>query len=98
MSFNATIQPTHGPVPGLLKAVGVGVRRVHDVVQLHHDVGADGGLDLDGMLLGQHALGVVLGRLELDSVLGDFGQLEEADHLEAAGIRQQSSVPTHELV
>ena len=50
------------------------------------------------MLRGEHALCVVVGRLELDALLGDLGQVEQAHHLEAAAVGQEGAVPAHELV
>ena len=42
------VEPAHRPVPGLLEAVGVAVRRLHHVVQLHHYVGPDRSLQREG--------------------------------------------------
>ena len=38
-------------------------------------------LNFDGLLRGEHALGVVVGRPELDALFGDLGKLQQADHL-----------------
>ena len=38
-------------------------------------------LNFDGPLGGEHALGVVVGRPELDALFGDLGKLQQADHL-----------------
>ena len=55
-------------------------------------------LNLDGVLRGEHALAVVVGRPELDALLRDLGQVEQADHLEAAAVGEEGAVPSHELV
>lgn len=47
MGFNATIEPSDSPESCLLKSIRIGVGRVNNVVQLHHDVGADRCLELD---------------------------------------------------
>jgi hypothetical protein len=47
VGFNATIEPSDSPESCLLKSIRIGVGRVNNVVQLHHDVGADRCLELD---------------------------------------------------
>lgn len=44
MSRNTPIQPSNRSLACLLEPLGVSVSGVHDVVELHHDVGTDGSL------------------------------------------------------
>jgi hypothetical protein len=45
--FNAPVQPSYGSLSSFLETVRIVVGRVHHVVQLHHDVGANRGLPND---------------------------------------------------
>uniref|UniRef100_A0A182N6C0 Uncharacterized protein n=1 Tax=Anopheles dirus TaxID=7168 RepID=A0A182N6C0_9DIPT len=72
--------------------------RFHHIVQLHHYVRPDRVLDLHAAFRCQHTLATVVRTLEPYALLGDFGQLQQRHHLEATGIGQQRSRPTHELV
>jgi len=74
----------------------VGLRRA--VVEGHRDVGAERGLDL------RHALGseaharAVDHRAERHTVGVDRARVGQAEHLVAAGIGQDRTVPIHEAV
>jgi hypothetical protein len=96
---------------GVLAALGPGKREIDralDVlarggqrdalVELHLDVGAEQTLDLDGALRGEQVRGAVDVRLEGDAIFGDFAQLRQAHDLEAAGVREDGTVPAHEAV
>lgn len=95
--FQAAVQPPDGAVHGLLDARSRR-RRLDHIVQLHHDVSADGVLDGNGMLGSQLALAAVERRLKVDARLGDLGQLEQRDHLEAARVGEQTARPAHKFV
>jgi hypothetical protein len=46
----------------------------------------------------RNSLSPLIGRGELDAFLGDLAQRAQAEHLEAAGIGEDRSVPAHEAV
>ena len=51
---------------------GASGQTVHHVIQLHHDVSPDAGLNLDGPLWGQQHLFTAVGRLEFDAFFRDL--------------------------
>jgi hypothetical protein len=90
-----------GPAQGQLeRALGVDPRgRVRQaLVERMDDVGAERLLDLDRDLGRKKMRRAVDGRTELDAGLGDFSELREAEHLEAAGVGEDRPVPAHEAM
>jgi hypothetical protein len=68
------------------------------LVEHHRDVGAEVRLDAHHFLGPEEQLGAVEVGLERDAVVADLPQLREAEDLEAAAVRQDRAVPSHELV
>ena len=83
MGSDAAVEPADGAAHGCFHAAGVGRGGGDDVVELHDDVAADGVLEGDGVLGGEEHGGCVVGGEEADAFLGDLGEFEEGDHLEA---------------
>ena len=52
VGFDASVQPSNGPMPGFFESRGISVSGIYDVIQLHHDIGSNGGLDFDGVFGG----------------------------------------------
>jgi len=67
-------------------------------VEAHHDVGAQGKLDVHGRLRGEEMPGAVDVGLKQDALFGDLPQRPEAEDLIAAAVRQYRPGPVHELV
>lgn len=83
MRGDAPIEPADGALHGFAHAGGIGGGGDEDVVELHHDVGADGVLKGHGVFWGQEHGRAVVGGEEADAFFGDGGELEEGHHLEA---------------
>uniref|UniRef100_A0AAG5CUV8 Uncharacterized protein n=1 Tax=Anopheles atroparvus TaxID=41427 RepID=A0AAG5CUV8_ANOAO len=94
---DTSIQPADRAVHRFLYAWSGG-GRLHYVIQLHHNVRADGVLDFHAALRRQHALATIVRALELYALLGNFGQLQKGHHLETTGIGQQRPGPAHEAM
>eukprot|EP00968_Pinguiococcus_pyrenoidosus_P014140 scaffold1282_cov251-Pinguiococcus_pyrenoidosus.AAC.53 len=97
--LNAAIQPAHRAVAGLFEARLVVADGAHHVVQLHDDVRPDVVLVADGVLRPQlHLRAGVVGAPERHALLVHAHEVAEADHLEAAAVREQVPLPMHEAV
>ena len=81
--------------PGRLGGVH---RRRRQLVEHHHDVGADVALRVHDRLGREKQRVAVEVALEADAVLGDLADVGEREHLEAAGVGQNGAVPAHEPV
>ena len=81
---------------GFLDPGVVGRGGGNHVVELHHDVRADGVLEGDGMLGSEEHGRLVVWAEEADAFFGHFGELEEGDHLEA-GLRRERTWSWREL-
>ena len=68
------------------------------VVEAHHDVRAEGLLDLDGPLGAQEMPRAVDVGLEVDPLLRDPPQGAQAEDLEPAAVGEDGPVPVHEPV
>ena len=84
---NAAVKPAHRAVHGVAHSLFVGRGSRNHVVELHDDVGADGVLEVDGVLGCEEHGGSVMRREEFDTALGHRGEMEKGDHLESRGIR-----------
>ena len=93
----AALGPGERAVDGALDLLARGGQR-DALVELHLDVGAEQALDLDGALGREQMRGPVDVRLEGDALVGDLPELGEAHDLEAAGVREDGTVPAHEVV
>src|SRR5258705_8225862 len=67
-------------------------------IALHNDVGAEVALDLHHDLGGEEPARAIDVRLELDAVFVDRPELRQREYLESAGVREDRSIPVHELV
>ena len=67
-------------------------------VERHHDICADGALDVDRLLGREEMLGAVDVGSEGDALFGDFPFIGQGVHLIAAGIGEDGAVPVDELV
>lgn len=94
----AAVEPADAALHGLAHAGRVGRGGDQDVVELHHDVGPDAVLQRHGVLRGQQHGAAVVRTEEAHALLGDGGQLEERDHLEAAAVSQEVMPPSLQLV
>ncbi len=93
----AALRPTRGEGRGLRRLV-IACRVRNTGVQHHHDVRAKSFLHLNRFFRAEKELAAVQVRAELRALLGDFGQLLQAEYLEPAGIGENRPVPVHELV
>jgi hypothetical protein len=85
MGFDTAIKPAHRALHSFLHTRVVGRGGDNDIVELHHDVGANRVLQRHGVLRGKQHGRAVVGAEEPDTLFGDFGELQERDHLEAGG-------------
>lgn len=76
--------------------VGCGISRA--VVEGHHDVGAERALHIHRYFRREAHFGAVDRRTEAHSLLVDLAQFREAEHLEAARVREDRPLPVHEAV
>ena len=93
----AAFQPAQRP---LTAGFGVVVwRRVlHALVKRHGDVAAQIGLDTHALLRPHEDAVTVQMAGKGDALLADLPQTRQRKHLKAAGIREDRTVPAHELV
>ena len=90
-------RPGHGEAKALF---GAGARGgiLGALVKSHADVGAEGDLNIDGMLGSKRVRTAVEVGAEADAVIGDFAERVERKDLEAAGVGEQGARPAHEAV
>ena len=89
--------PADGPVgggSGGFVAGGIFEALVED----HHDVAAEGELDIDGGFGGEHVRVAVEVGSEENAFFGDLAEGVEAEDLESAGIGENSAGPGHKFV
>ena len=90
-------RPAHGSFHR--RARGFVSRRIFQaLVEHHHDVAAEGELDIDGRLGREHVAVAVEMRLEHHALFRDLAQPAQAEDLEASGIGEDGPRPIHELV
>ena len=97
MLLLAPPEPADRALAGLFD-VAVGCRVLHALIEGHGDVAAQVGLDLHGLLRPHKDPPPVDVGGEGDALLGDLPQSRQGEHLEAAGIRQNGTVPVHHFV
>jgi hypothetical protein len=68
------------------------------MIELHDHIGAEVALDLHDQLGREAAARAVDVAAELDAVLIDASQSFEGEHLEAAGIGEDGTIPRHEAM
>ncbi len=68
------------------------------LIEGHDDVGAEADLRGHGALWAEEVRGAIEMRAKGDAFLGDFAQIVQAEHLEAAGIGEDRARPCHETV
>ncbi len=93
----AFLSPANGSLHGFARGLvggGIGEAFVED----HHDVAAEGELDVDGAFGSEHVRVAIEMRAEEDAFFGDFAEGIEAEDLETAGIGKNGAGPGHELV
>lgn len=74
--FDTPVEPADGAVHGVLHALLVGGGGGDHIIELHDDVGADGVLEVDGVLGGeQHRSSIVRGK-EFDAAFGNGCKVE----------------------
>src|SRR5262245_34177156 len=83
--------PSDRPMHGLFDSWPTDQRR-DDIIQLHDDVRSNRVLQGNGMLGSEHHAGTIVRVLEFNTLLGDFGEFEERDHLEAAAVLESPQV------
>jgi hypothetical protein len=83
VGVDAAVEPADGALHGLLHAGVVGRGGGNHVVELHHDVGADGVLQGDGVLGREQHGRAVVGAQEAHALLRHLCKLEQRHHLEA---------------
>ena len=66
------------------------------IVKYHRDVGAQNSLNCHGFLRSQEKEGAVQVRAKLNSMLLDFADRRQAEHLEAAAVGQDGRGPINE--
>jgi hypothetical protein len=76
----------------------MGGRKRRAVVEGHRDVRAERALHVHRIFGGQAHFAAVHRRLEAHTLLRDLAQFFEAEHLEAAGVREDRTAPMHETV
>ena len=67
-------------------------------IKAHHDIRAQGLLYLNRLLRPEKELGTVQVRTKGRALLGDLGQLLQAEDLESAAIGEDGPIPVHKLV
>ena len=93
----AALRPAPGQLHGQPRGVvGDGVGSAF--VEGHHDVGAEGQLDVDGALRGEQVPRAVHVGLEGHAILGNARQIAQAEDLEAAAVGEDGQAPAHEVV
>ena len=90
-------RPAHGAQGGHARGFVAG-RIGQALIQHHHDVAAQGHLNVDGRFRGEHVLVAVEMRAEQDAVVCDLAEAGQADHLESAGVGEDGVWPGHEAV
>ena len=68
------------------------------LVEGHADVGAEGDLDIHGVLGGEEVAAAVEMGAEAHAFVGDFAQVGEAEDLKAAGVSEHGAGPADEAV
>jgi hypothetical protein len=76
--------------------LGGGIWRA--VIERHRDIGAQCQLRIHGVFGREAHRAAVDGRTEHHAFFGDLAQRLEAEHLEAAGIREDGTLPMHEAM
>ncbi len=92
-AFRPTQRQLHGS-PCFFLADGVW----RALIEYHCDVGVKIVLHPHRFFRRQHNFSAIDRRTEPDAVLSDLAHLRQREHLEATGIRQDRTVPVHELV
>ena len=91
------LRPAHGPLHRLVRgfvASGVG----EALVQRHHDVAAQGELDVDGGFRREQMRVAIQVRAEEHALVGDLAEVAQAEDLESAGVGEDGARPGHEFV
>ena len=96
-SGDTAFQPAMSSHRGVLDFRQFG-RQSDQVIERHHDVGAELPLDVDSALWSEHVQRTVYMRPKADALLGDLGLLGQREDLKSTAIRQDRALPPHERV
>ena len=100
MRFVATLQPQRAALDGLLHARGgrVGAGAWWTIIECHDDVGANIILRLNAALWSDADARAINKGFKCDAVVVNVANGGHGKSLKAAGVRQDGTVPTHEVV
>jgi hypothetical protein len=91
------LRPAHRAAHGLIRGfVAGGIFQTF--IQRHHDVAPERQLNIHGGFGREQVRVAIQMRAEQDAFFGDFAQIAEAEHLEAARIGEDGARPGHEFV